>query len=95
MERLQPVYELCIDKNALPINWYLLNPVRTVIFHRQLEAIRQEMLREQLVATADAAGFLDDLAANQVSDAVESDVLSLQHSSQCAEDMLLVPPIFA
>ena len=55
----------------------------------QLEAIRQEMLREQLVATADAVqALLDDLAANQVSDAVESDVLSsLQHSLRSiAED---------
>ena len=55
----------------------------------QLEAIRQEMLREQLVATADAVqALLDDLAANQVSDAIESDVLSsLQHSLRSiAED---------
>ena len=42
----------------------------------QLEAIRQEMVREQLVATADEVqALLDDLAANQVSDAVESDML--------------------
>lgn len=42
----------------------------------QLEAIRQEMIREQLVATADEVqALLDDLAANQVSDAVESDTL--------------------
>jgi len=39
----------------------------------QLEAIRQEMVREQLVATAtEVQALLDDLAANQVSDAVES-----------------------
>jgi hypothetical protein len=39
----------------------------------QLEAIRQEMVREQLVATADEVqALLDDLAANQVGDAVES-----------------------
>ncbi len=43
----------------------------------QLEAIRQEMVREQLVGTADEVqALLDDLAANQVSDAVESDMLS-------------------
>lgn len=48
----------------------------------QLEAIRQEMVREQLVSTADQVqALLDDLAANKVSDAVESDVLaSLQNS---------------
>ncbi len=43
----------------------------------QLEAIRQEMIREQLVATAaDVEALLDDLAANQVSDAMESDSLA-------------------
>ncbi len=43
----------------------------------QLEAIRQEMVREQLVATADQVqALLDDLAANKVSDALESDSLS-------------------
>jgi len=43
----------------------------------QLEAIRQEMVREQLVTTADEVqALLDDLAANQVSDAVESDSLA-------------------
>lgn len=42
----------------------------------QLEAIQQEMVREQLVATADQVqALLDDLAANQVSDAVEGDML--------------------
>ena len=42
----------------------------------QLEAIRQEMVREQLVTTADEVqALLDDLAANEVSDAVESDML--------------------
>ncbi|MGB1129888.1 MAG: hypothetical protein ACPG4K_07550, partial [Haloferula sp.] len=47
----------------------------------QLEAIRQEMVREQLVATADEVqALLDDLAANQVSDAVESDMLSALQS---------------
>ncbi len=47
----------------------------------QLEAIRQEMVREQLVATADEVqALLDDLAANQISEAVESDMLaSLQN----------------
>lgn len=44
----------------------------------QLEAIRQEMVREQLSTTADEVqALLDDLAANQVSDAVESDLLAL------------------
>ncbi len=43
----------------------------------QLEAIRQEMVREQLVTTADEVqALLDDLAANQVTDAVESDSLA-------------------
>lgn len=43
----------------------------------QLEAIRQEMIREQLVTTAaDVQTLLDDLAANQVTDAVESDALA-------------------
>ncbi len=43
----------------------------------QLEAIRQEMVREQLVTTADEVqALLDDLAANEVTDAVESDMLA-------------------
>jgi len=43
----------------------------------QLEAIRQEMVREQLVTTAEEVQeLLDDLAANQVTDAVESDSLA-------------------
>jgi len=43
----------------------------------QLEAIRQEMVREQLITTADEVqALLDDLAANQVTDAVESDSLA-------------------
>lgn len=43
----------------------------------QLEAIRQEMVREQLVTTADEVqALLDDLAANQVTDALESDSLA-------------------
>lgn len=43
----------------------------------QLEAIRQEMIREQLVTTADdVQALLDDLAANQVTDAVEGDSLA-------------------
>ncbi|BCX49052.1 IgA-specific metalloendopeptidase [Haloferula helveola] len=43
----------------------------------QLEAIRQEMVREQLVTTAnEVQALLDDLAANQVSDAVESESLA-------------------
>jgi hypothetical protein len=43
----------------------------------QLEAIRQEMVREQLVMTADEVQILlDDLAANQISDAVESESLA-------------------
>jgi hypothetical protein len=43
----------------------------------QLEAIRQEMVREQLVTTAaDVQALLDDLAANQVTDAVEADSLA-------------------
>ncbi len=43
----------------------------------QLEAIRQEMLREQLLATAaEVDALLNDLAANQVSDAVESGSLA-------------------
>jgi hypothetical protein len=43
----------------------------------QLEAIRQEMVREQLVATAAEVDLLlRDLAANQVSDAVESESLA-------------------
>ena len=43
----------------------------------QLEAIRQEMVREQLVSTAaEVDALLNDLAANQVSDAVESKSLA-------------------
>lgn len=43
----------------------------------QLEAIRQEMVREQLGTTADdVQALLDDLAANQVTDAVEGDSLA-------------------
>lgn len=43
----------------------------------QLEAIRQEMIREQLVTTAaEFQALLDDLAANQASDAVESESLA-------------------
>ena len=43
----------------------------------QMEAIRQEMVREQLIATAaDVQTLLDDLAANQVQDAVESGALT-------------------
>lgn len=42
----------------------------------QLEAIRQEMLREQLKDTAgEVQALLDDLEANKVTDAVEGDVL--------------------
>jgi len=48
----------------------------------QLEAIRQEMVREQLVTTADEMqALLDDLAANQVSDAVESESLAALRDS--------------
>ncbi len=48
----------------------------------QLEVIRQEMVREQLVMTADGVkALLDDLAANQVSDAVESDALATMQDS--------------
>lgn len=47
----------------------------------QLEAIRQEMVREQLVATADEVqALLDDLAANQITDALESDMLTTLQS---------------
>ncbi len=43
----------------------------------QLEAIRQEMIREHLVTTAgEVQALLDDLAANQVGDAVESEALT-------------------
>lgn len=43
----------------------------------QLEAIRQEMVREQIVTTAaEVQALLDDLAANQASDAVESNSLA-------------------
>lgn len=43
----------------------------------QLEVIRQEIIREQLVTTAaEVQALLDDLAANQVSDAVESGSLA-------------------
>jgi len=42
----------------------------------QLEAIRQELVREQLVSTADQMQvLLGDLKANQISDAVEGDSL--------------------
>jgi hypothetical protein len=42
----------------------------------QLEAIRQEMLREQLKETArEVQNLLDDLAANNVTEAVEKDAL--------------------
>ena len=62
----------------------------------QLEAIRQEMLREQLLPPQMPYRLFDDLAANQAGDAVESDVLSsLQHSLRnMRKIMLLVPPIF-
>ncbi len=44
----------------------------------QLEAVRQEMMREQLVATArEVRALLDDLAANNVTDAVESVALEV------------------
>lgn len=44
----------------------------------QLEAIRQEMVREQLEATAhEVQALLDDLAANKVSEALEVDSLAL------------------
>lgn len=47
----------------------------------QLEAIRQEMLREQLQETArEVQVLLDDLAANNVTDAVEKDALVLVKS---------------
>lgn len=43
----------------------------------QLEAIRQEIVREQLVETADEVqALLEDLAANNVSEAVESEMLA-------------------
>ncbi|MEI6176541.1 MAG: hypothetical protein WCS43_06585, partial [Verrucomicrobiota bacterium] len=43
----------------------------------QLEAIRQEMVREQLLTTAtEVQTLLDDLAANQASDAMESGALT-------------------
>lgn len=43
----------------------------------QLETIRQEMIREQLTSTsAEVRALLDDLAANKISDAVESDSLA-------------------
>ena len=42
----------------------------------QLEAIRQEMLREQLKETAtEVQALLDDLAANNITDAIESESL--------------------
>lgn len=48
----------------------------------QLEVIRQEMVREQLITTADGVqSLLDDLAANNVSDAVESDALAAMQKS--------------
>jgi hypothetical protein len=43
----------------------------------QLEAIRQEMVREQLTSTSDEVqALLEDIAANQISDAVESGSLA-------------------
>ena len=43
----------------------------------QLETIRQEMIREQLTATsAEVRLLLDDLSANKITDAVESDLLT-------------------
>ena len=43
----------------------------------QLETIRQEMIREQLTATtAEVRVLLDDLSANKITDAVESDLLT-------------------
>jgi hypothetical protein len=43
----------------------------------QLETIRQEMIREQLIATtAEVRILLDDLAANKITDAVESNLLT-------------------
>ena len=48
----------------------------------QLEAIRQEMVREQLTSTGDEVQTLiEDLTANQVSDAVESDSLAALRDS--------------
>lgn len=43
----------------------------------QLETIRQEMIREQLTSTsAEVRALLEDLAANKISDAVESESLA-------------------
>ena len=43
----------------------------------QLETIRQEMIREQLTSTsAEVRALLEDLAANNITDAVESDSLA-------------------
>ncbi|MFM7179909.1 MAG: hypothetical protein ACKO2G_00295 [Verrucomicrobiales bacterium] len=51
----------------------------------QLEAIRQEMVREQLMATAtEVHALLDDLAANKVSDAVESESLAAMRDAMRA-----------
>ena len=55
-----------------------LNPtVESYLPTCQLETIRQEMIREQLTATsAEVRVLLDDLAANKITDAVESDLLT-------------------
>jgi hypothetical protein len=51
----------------------------------QLEAIRQEMVREQLTATAtEVHALLEDLAANKVSDAVESESLAAMRDAMRA-----------
>lgn len=59
-----------------------LNPQDTNFLQTcQLEAIRQEMLREQLKDIArEVQGLLDDLEANNVTDAVEGDALVRVHT---------------
>ncbi len=74
LARVRTIYRQERDAHELVRN---LDP-RSESFRQtcQLEAIRQEMLREQLNDTAgEVQALLDDLESNKVTDAVEGDVL--------------------
>lgn len=75
LTRVRSLYRQERDAHELV---FALNPAaESYISTCQLEAIRQEMVREQLVTTAfEVQALLDDLAANNVTDAVESDSLA-------------------
>lgn len=75
LNRVRTLYRQERTAHALTVD---LDPeAESFVATCQLEAIRQEMVREQLVTTADdVQALLDDLAANQVTEAVESDALA-------------------